>query len=707
MLLRSRLVVPLAALLFTGIFFADYLPPIRQVHIPFDLDGFHYPLADYAFQAVKHARLPLWDPTMYSGMSFVANVQTALFYPATWLMFLASWSHDLLPYQALEDLNLAHVWLAFTLCFFWLRGKRPGGTPMDGLACALGAGIYAFSGYLCTQLQHFGLVAAYAWFPLGLWGIDQAVERRSWKPLWKLMLASAMAFLAGYPPTWFVFAFVAGIYALAGAWRWRAVTGVIVVLLASLALAAVQILPAWEATQFREPEARYGGGIKDPGFYLSYFVPNYYDFGPDRPVEANPGKMYLYLGAPGIAGLALALRRRSSGTRQSAIVAAACLVMLINPFDVVWSVIQHSTLLADLVRSGYFPAGVAIALADLSARGLDDFLRRTARPVRHWWVRAAIVAMGVWAIVEAIRYPADYLAGPAAFIDPALMLAVFGFGLYVYRSQRADLRLWVGLALLVSVGVDYKVFGTHKRFDSDPGPGRRYSLQEFEAMDTEAFQTMRAHPEYRVALGPFAPFPTELRHVGLRTPQGFDPFLSIAYRKIIDRYGQELDDRNFQLDPANDDALHLFGVRYWVTGDHAPNFAQVAADPRFRQVGGDIYYRVFEYLDARPPYGFEGNGQAGLKSWEPEHRVFTVHAADAGRLTLAEQFYPGWAATVDGAKAPVELWNTAFQSVAVPAGEHTVEFQFHSTYLAAGAWISLAALAGLIWWMRASVRAPR
>ena len=197
------------------------MPPFRSVHIPFDLDGFHYPLADYAFQAVKHGRFPLWDPTIYSGMSFAANVQAALFYPPTWLMFLGSWARDVLPYQALEDLAIAHVWLAFTLCFLWLHGKKPRARRLEGLACALGAGLYAFSGYLCTQLQHFGLVAAYAWFPLGLWGIDQAVERRSWKPLWKLMLASAMAFLAGYPPTWFVFAFVAGIYALAGTWRWR------------------------------------------------------------------------------------------------------------------------------------------------------------------------------------------------------------------------------------------------------------------------------------------------------------------------------------------------------------------------------------------------------------------------------------------------------------------------------------------------------
>jgi hypothetical protein len=694
---RSRLAVALAALLFTGIFFAEYLPTFRRVHIPYDLDGFHYSLFDYAFQALKHGRIPQWDPTMYSGMTFVGNVQAALFYPPTWIMYAASWGREVLPYQAVQDLTLAHVWLAFTLCFFWLRAKR-----LDPMACALGAGVFAYSGYLCTQLQHFGLVAAYAWFPLGLWSIDEAVERRSWKPLWKLTLASALAFLAGYPPIWFVFAFVAGVYALAGAWRWRSAAGVGAALLASLALAAVQVLPVREAAQFREPEERYGGGIKDVDFYLSYFVPNYFDFGPDRDVHTNPGRDYLYLGAPGLLGLAWALRRRVRGSLPAAAAGLASLAMVTNPWNAVWAVLQHSSLLADLARSYYFLAGVAVAAAELSARGLDAFLR-APRPVPHVWVRASIVAMGVWAIAEAIRRPADFAAGWASWIDAVLMLAVFTFAVHVYRAQRGDLRVWMGLAILISVGIDYKVFGTVKRFNSSPGAGPRYSLAHFDAMNDEVFRELRANAAYRVILGEFAPHPAELRHVGLLTPQGFDPLLSAPYRRIIDRYATSQDDRQFQIDPGDGEALRLFGARYWITSEHGAGYRRIAADPRFRRVQPhDSYYRVFEFLNAGPPWGWEGAGEVELRSWEPERRVFRVRAREPGVLTFSEQYFPGWSALVDGRETPVELWNTAFQSVRVPAGEHTVEFRYRSTYLAAGAWISVASLAGLLAWARIS-----
>ena len=172
----------------TYAFFYEYLPPVRRVHIPYDLEGYHLPLADYAFQQLKQGRWPQWDPSIYSGMSFASNVQSALYYPGTWLMFLMTWGRERLSYQSLEDLNLLHVPLAFTLCFLWLRGRK-----LTDMAAALGAAVFAYSGFLCVQLQHFGQTVAYAWMPLCLIGVDEAADRKSWKPLWKVALGSALA----------------------------------------------------------------------------------------------------------------------------------------------------------------------------------------------------------------------------------------------------------------------------------------------------------------------------------------------------------------------------------------------------------------------------------------------------------------------------------------------------------------------------------
>jgi hypothetical protein len=238
-------------------------------------------------------------------MSFVANVQAALFYPPTWLMFLFSWGRERLSYQSMQDVQIAHVWLGFLLCYLWLRGKRLGELP-----CVFGAGVFAFSGYMCTQLQHFGLVGGYIWIPLALWGVDQAVERRSWGPLWKVAAASALCFLAGYPPTWMVFAMVVGVYSLAGEWPWKAAFGTVAALVFSLLLCAIQILPTWETTGLREPEEHYGLGVLSADRILSYALPNYFNFGLNMPVETNPFKDYFYLGVPALMALPFLIRRR-------------------------------------------------------------------------------------------------------------------------------------------------------------------------------------------------------------------------------------------------------------------------------------------------------------------------------------------------------------------------------------------------------------
>ena len=371
-------VVAAWSLVVTYLFFLEYLPPFQRVHVPYDLEGFHLPLFDYAFQCFRAGRFPVWDPVMYCGLSFVGNVQAALFYPPTWIIFLLSIGKAHVPFAAVEAVLFAHFWLGFMLCYAWMRGRglRP-------LASALGGMTFAFSGYLLMELQHFGLVAGYVWIPLGLWGIDESSRRRDWRPLWKLAVASAMCFLAGYPPTWFVFAACIGVYALFSPGPIRTALGAIAALLFSMLLAAVQFFPGWQANTLKVVEARYGAGIKDPAFFLSYLVPNFYDFGMHKAVTTNPGRELMYLGAPvlfGIAALAWFIRGRR--LREILPVTAMLVFVLIavtNPYELVTDVVSRFEFLSQVWRDYYFLAGITVAAALLAATGIDAFLVRGSR----------------------------------------------------------------------------------------------------------------------------------------------------------------------------------------------------------------------------------------------------------------------------------------------------------------------------------------
>jgi hypothetical protein len=695
--MKRRALFLFATLVFTWLFFAEYLSPFRRVHIPFDLEGYHYPLVDYAFQSLRQGRFPQWDWSSYSGMTFVGNMQAALFYPPTWLMFLASLRREHVSYQTLQAFVLAHVWLGAVLCFCWLRARGLG-----SFACAMGAQVFAFSGYVCLQLQHQGLVTAFAWFPLGAWGIDDAAEKRDWRPLWKLILASALCFLAGYPPMWVVFAVTMIAYAT-GRLQIRTVAAAVAAMLFSLLLAMVQILPAWEAARLMELSESYGSGIQKPHFFLSYLLPNYFNFGFDVPVTTNPGMEYLYLGAPGLIGLMLLIRfKQFRRALPGSFVLLATGAMLTNPFNMAGVLIQHSALLNSLVRSWYFLAGPAFAVAFLSAVGIDALLQRPhVERISEAARLGSVVVLLAWSAWELWRWSHQgFPSGWNSAWITILTLALFAAGLYCLRGAPAREKLVIFAALVLFAGVDYKVFGTSKRFNARTAPGPGFRSDAFPNMDKQAYLEMRTHTQYRVLLDPTAPFPAVVRHWGVRTPQGFDPLLARQYRALLGDSAHFHSDRTFDIDPADEAALRLLGVRYFVTGDSGNDYSFVSKSPKFRLIGSpDPYYKTFEFLAAVPSFGAKS---ADLKvlTWNPEHRVFQVSSPTGGQVYLSEQMFPGWTVTIDGASSNLERWQGAFQSALVPAGDHTVEFRFFSPGLLTGACISLVSLAGLIWMAR-------
>jgi hypothetical protein len=87
-------------------------------------------------------------------------------------------------------------------------------------------------------------------------------------------------------------------------------------------------------------------------------------------------------------------------------------------------------------------------------------------------------------------------------------------------------------------------------------------------------------------------------------------------------------------------------------------------------------------------------GSAELISYRPENVSVRTRSAAPQLLVLTDLFYPpGWTAWVDG--RPVETLRAyhAFRAVALPPGQHQVEFHFSSRAYEVGRWVTGAALA--------------
>jgi len=77
-----------------------------------------------------------------------------------------------------------------------------------------------------------------------------------------------------------------------------------------------------------------------------------------------------------------------------------------------------------------------------------------------------------------------------------------------------------------------------------------------------------------------------------------------------------------------------------------------------------------------------------LAAWKPNRVSVTYTAATPRFLVLSEMYFPGWQATVDGAATPIYRTNYLFRGVVVPAGRHTVTFDYRPRSVLIGAALS-------------------
>ena len=92
----------------------------------------------------------------------------------------------------------------------------------------------------------------------------------------------------------------------------------------------------------------------------------------------------------------------------------------------------------------------------------------------------------------------------------------------------------------------------------------------------------------------------------------------------------------------------------------------------------------------------------------PTRIVLRVNAPAAGWLVLADAFYPGWEAHVDGQPTPIYAADGLFRAVAVPPGPHEVTFDFRPRSLRLGGALAAVGvvLAAAALWLAGRGRKP-
>ncbi len=249
-----------------------------------------FAFARFASDQLSQGRLPLWNPYTYAGHPFIADVQSAVFYPPSLLVMVASWWLGGFSLYALEWQAALHFALAGVFTYLFARAQlheadvdsrerypTAGGcrevatrTKLCALVPAL---VFTFGGYLTSYpSQQLAVLETDVWLPLillYLWKSGGAqpggpsergtASRRRWvTSLPALALAGlffGIALLAGHPQSAFYVLLVCialGVFygRFERGRRWRAVAPALAIfVVVALGVAAVQWIPSLEFMQ--------------------------------------------------------------------------------------------------------------------------------------------------------------------------------------------------------------------------------------------------------------------------------------------------------------------------------------------------------------------------------------------------------------------------------------------------------------------------
>lgn len=437
---------------------------------------YYYPSRVLLAGLAAQGQPPWLNP--YNGLDrpLLADPQSAVFYPATWLVaFLPPlWAYG------------ASVWLHYSLAMWgMLRLLRARGDPYA--AALFGALAFALCGFMLAHRAHLTIVQAAAWTPLVFWRLDRYVQAGGVRRLAAAALVAALQCYAGHVQIAALTALGSLVYVLASeaprasaARRWLGVW-----LLAGGLFAAQAVPTAMYLRHCTRGDRGLLGFIENTWnpisavnwvlpMLLGQRTPNFFEqpyWGPSHQVEqfAYPGIATLLL-----AGLVLVQgwritteRRRWTAVLLLALaiaVSALSPLLYLLPGAALFRVPARALLLFNLALTALAAEAVAMLRFRFTpdgARLTDAALRLTRRPLR----RAAVIVIAA-AAPFAAAWPlvGDDLQRSIALAlrpwSPALLVPLVTIALtllclrWIARDWRRPTRVaWLIPLLALDLGV--------------------------------------------------------------------------------------------------------------------------------------------------------------------------------------------------------------------------------------------------------------
>jgi len=154
----------------------------------FDLTTrYFYPMASFLSESIRRFELPLWNPYIFCGMPFLANPQSAVFYPFSYLFVIFNFP------AALNIFIVMHTIIAGI--FMYILAKHFN-MKLAGALCA--SFLFMFNGFFVLHTEFLSNIACYVWLPAELYYLSKYVETKRYVYALSASLALLVQYFAGH-----------------------------------------------------------------------------------------------------------------------------------------------------------------------------------------------------------------------------------------------------------------------------------------------------------------------------------------------------------------------------------------------------------------------------------------------------------------------------------------------------------------------------
>jgi hypothetical protein len=381
--------------------------------------------------------VPLWNSSLFCGMPLLGAAQAGVLFPLNWFFLVC-------PVPLATNLMMLSTYMVAALGAY-LFARRSGSSVAGASLTSL---VWQTSAFLVAQNGHTNIAQTAAVLPWLFWALESYGETGERRRGALLAAIVALQCFAGHQQTFVYSLLVAAAYALA-MWRIRRARNYLwslLLIVAGLAFAAVQVIPTLELLRFSLRSAAsydFFTSFSMPRRFLTTFFAPYVVGGGDgnvfRAPYVGPSFYAEYVGYVGLATLVLALvalfLKRDGRTIFWTIVAALGVILALGryaPFD--FNRLIYAVPVLNLFR---VPARhlmeVEFALAVLAGRGLTAMMAAPDRaPITRWMVGVGAVLFVLTCLAVTAGRPSNFhlarsapvtiLRAPELFLPPALSL---------------------------------------------------------------------------------------------------------------------------------------------------------------------------------------------------------------------------------------------------------------------------------------------